>query len=194
MKRIKIDKVSEEEKGLDNFLAFSSSIRLKMFWINYASISDKPIKAKFYINSLSKAVSSVTKEVFIRLFEFSERDLEQFIKAACNAERVVLHLCSIHCSKVLDFGEKMKYKTKFLNFQWWGNTEWNELTTDWISNPSAFLNIVDAISNSGLRDSLTKISISWNQSLGKDEIQKLFNARNMQHISIVLENSQPLTA
>ena len=143
------------------------------------------------MNSLLKAVSEVTKEVFIRLFEFSATDLQQLIKAACGVERIIIHCCSIHCSAKLDFGADTKYKTKFLSLQLSGNSNCKELTTDWIEDPQVFSNIVDAIGNSGLRDSLTKISIAFNDTLDKTKVLELFSAKGMPHISVVEENPNP---
>ena len=147
------------------------------------------INSKIDINSLSKAVAAVTKEVFIRLYEFSAAELQQFIIASCNAERIVIRRCSVHWSTPLDFGSSIKYNTKYLSFQFWGDTSYKELTTDWKSDPSWFLNIVDAICSSGLRHSLTKLDINSNPTLDKAKINELLSAKGMAHISIDFKNT-----
>ena len=191
IKGIRIDNLSDSDVDLSNFFAKCTPNQLMFLFINSKSTSFTPIKSKIEIDSLSKAVSSVTKEVYIRMYEFSAADLQQFVRAACNAERIIFQRCSVHCSPALDFGYELKYNINFLNFQMWGNTYYKELTTDWMSDPSCFSHIVDAISNSGLRHSLTKLSIGYNQTLDKAKVQDLLNAKGMAHISVVEEYSYP---
>ena len=191
IKRIWIDQVSDSDSDLNNFFDNWCPTYIKLLWINHGHISLTPIKAKFYINSLLKVVGSTTKEVYILLFEFSAEELQQFVKAACNAERIVFSGCSIHCSAALDFGTNLIYKTKYLSFSQWGDSSIEELTTDWKADPSAFSHIVDAISKSGLRHSLTKLDISYNPTLYKSKMQGLLNEKGMTNITVVLENPLP---
>ena len=152
--------------------------------MNYTLNSTIPTKVKFYLSSLSKAIRSVIDEVYFKNFEFNEKDLEYFIRTACNVETIVFNFCSIHCSAEMDFGENIKYKTKTLSFKFCGNMMLKNLTTDWKTNPSAFLNIIDAISKSGLGQSLTKIDISSNETLDKANIKEYLDVKNMAHILI----------
>ena len=191
IKRIRIEYVSDSDINLSRFLANCTPNQLKLLCINYFSVANIPIKSKINIKSLTKAVAAVTKEVFIRMYEFSAEDLQQFVRAARSAERIVLHRCSVHCSSALDFGSKLKYNTKFLSFQLWGDTDYKELKTDWMSDPSCFSSIVDAISSSGLRHSLSKLSISDNETLEIAEVQELLNSKGMAHILAVEEDPDP---
>ena len=185
IKRIRIDYVSDSDIDLSSFLSNCTLNELKYLCINFTTTSYTPIKSKIGIKSLSKAVSLVTKEVYIRLYEFSTADLQQFVRAACNAERIIIHRCSMHCSSTIDFGSKLRYNTSFLSFQHWGETRYNELTTDWMSDPSCFSHIVDAIGRSGLRHSLIKLSIGLNPTLSKSKVQELLNVKGMAHIKVV---------
>ena len=191
IKRIKIDYVSDSDADLSNFFANCTPNQLKFLCINYATFTDTLIDSKIDINSLSKAVSAVTKEFYIRLYEFSTADLRQLVRAACNSERIIIHRCSVHCTSALDFGSELKFNTNFLSFQCWGSNFYKELTTEWMSEPSCFSHIVDAIGNCGLRHSLTKLSISWNDTLDKIRVQKLLNEKEMTHISVVEEYQAP---
>ena len=191
IKRIIFDYVSDSDANLSRFLTNCTPNQFKFLCVNSSSTASTLIKSKIDINSLSKAVSAVTKEVYIRLYEFSAADLQQFVRAACNAERIIFQRCSVHCSSALDFGATLKYNTKFLSFQHWGDTSYKELTTDWMSDPTCFSHIVDAIGSSGLRDSLTKFSIKYNETLNKAKVQELLNAKGMAHISVVLEYPGP---
>ena len=167
IKRIQICNISDSDSDLVNsFLNWTPS-HLKILYIYHYAPSGTPIKYKLDINSLSKAVAAVTKEVYISCFEFSAADLQQLIRAACNAERIVFYLCSVHCSSALDFGATIEYNTNFLGFDRWGDTSCRELETDWKTAPSCFSHIVDAIDNSELRHSLTKLNIYQIQTLKK---------------------------
>ena len=191
IKRIKIENVSDSIINLSGFLANCTPNQLKFLCINNSSGVETPIKSKININSLSKAATAVNKEVYIRMYEFSAADLQQFVRAACKAERIIIQRCSVHCSSALDFESKLKYNTNFLSFQVWGDTYYKELKTDWKTDPSSFSHIVDAIGSSGLRHSLTKLSIGLNQNLDKTKVQELLNAKGMAHISVVLESPVP---
>ena len=194
IKSIKIDWISDADLDLANFLTNWVPDQLKFLALNYNYIVTNPINIKFYFNPISYVASRVTKEVFLYLFELSADDLQLFIKAASSTEQIVFWRCSIHCSKELDFGSSIIYNTNFIGFQFWGNIDYTELTTDWKTDPSAFLNIIDAISNCGLWDSLKKIDIYFNQSLVQTEVQELLNSKNMSHISIIREGSGPSSA
>ena len=145
------------------------------------------INPKFFFDAYSKAVARTIKEVIFFQIYFSSKGLQTVVKAASNVETILFDVCSIHCSSDLDFGAHHIYKTKFLSFQWWGCLTKNERLTDWIADPSRFSFIVDAISSSGLRDSLRKLSIYNNQTLWISEVQEEFNKKGMSHISVVDE-------
>ena len=193
IKRIQICNISDSDTDLvDSFLNWTPD-RMKILYIQHHALNGLPVKYKLDINSLSKTVAAVTKEVYIECFEFSAADLQQLIRAACNAERIVLYLCSVHCSSVLDFGATIEYKTNFLGFDYWGNIYDEDLTTDWKADPSCFSNIVDAIGSSGLKSSLTKLGINCNHTLKKQKVQELLNENGMGHIEVVEEYSSPST-
>ena len=192
LERIKIDKVSDFDADLVNFLTDCIPAKLEKFWINFDQIEDIPIKAEFYFSSLLKAVSVVTEELFFYLFEFSAVELQSIIRAACNAKQIVIRRCSVHCSTTLDFGKTTKYKTNFLSFESWGYSGYKQVTIDWKIHQSCFSNIVHAIGNSGLRHSLTKLDISDNQTLSKEIVQKLLNANGMTNISVIYSESEEL--
>ena len=142
-------------------------------------------KAKFYMRSLPKLVSATTEEVYLRCLEFSEAELEQIVRASCNAERLIFQSCDIHCSTALDFGSAIKYKTKTLSFQSWRNERYlRNFKADSNSSPDCFDNIIEAISSSGLRDSLQTISIYNNQTLSVEKVQKIINEKGMTNISV----------
>ena len=193
LKGIMVDKISDADADLASFFNVCTPARLKLLWVNYFVNSYTGIKSKFYVDALSGTAARTTKEVYFKCIDFSAEDLQTVVRAAHNAERIVLDFCCIHCSSGLDFGADLNYKTKFLSYQSWGNTFYKERTTDWKADPSKFSLIVDAIGSSGLRSSLMKLNIAWNPTLSASKVQEELNAKWMSHISVVDEDQFPLT-
>ena len=192
IRKIEISNISDGNKELNSFLQNWVPSKLDFLWINYPPNTLTGIKMGFYIDSISKAMKSVQKEIYLTCFGIKEVELEQIIKSASNWERLILHYCDIHCSKKLDFSGSDKYKTKFLSFEWCGDTDDEDRKSDWITAPSCFKNIAEAISKSGLKNSLQEVDIELNQTLKKDEVQTLFNELGMSHISVVEIGPEPI--
>ena len=192
IRRIQIDKIPDRNKELNSFFQNWVPSKLDLFWVNYYQNTPSGIKMDFYIDSISKAIKSVQKEIYLNCFEIKEPELEQIIKSASDWERLILRYSNIHCSKKLDFGVSNKYKVKFLGFGLCGETSYKSRKTDWKSTPSCFKNIVEAISKSGLKDSSEQVDIYGNQTLKKDEIQVMFNELEMTHISVIEKGYGPM--
>ena len=191
---IRVDYILNKNADLASFLSDCTPARLKLLAFNHFTIGFEGIKSKFYVDAFSEAAASTTKEVYFKCINFSSEDLQTVVRAARNAERIVFCNCSIHCSSGLDFGAELSYNTKFLNFQFWGTTKWRQRKTDWKADPSKFSLIVDAIGSSGLRASLERLSIAYNQTLSASKLQEELNAKGMSHISVVLEYVSPLSS
>ena len=192
IRRIQIDKISDGNKELNSFFQNWVPSKLDLLLLNYCQNTSTGIKMDFYIDSISKAIKSVQKEIYLYCFEIKESELEQIIKSSFNWERLILRYSDIHCSKKLDFSGSAKYKIKFLSFAFCGYTSLKERKSDWITTPSCFKNIVAAISKSGLKDSLEEVDIKCNTTLKKDEVQVMFNELGMSHISVVEEGPSPM--
>ena len=192
IRKIRIDNISDGNKELNSFFQNWVPSKLDLFSFNYYSYTRTGIKMDFYIDPISKAMKSVSKEIYLTCFEIKETELEQIIKSSSDWERVILYFSDVHCSKKLDFSVSSKYKVKFFSFIYCGYTGLNNKKTDWKTTPSCFKNIVEAISRSGLKDSLQQVDIYGNQTLKKDEVQVLFNELEMPHISVVEIGPAPM--
>ena len=192
IRRIQIDFISDANKELNSFFQNWVPSKIDLLWVNYLWNTRTGIKMDFYIDSISKAIKSVQKEIYLTWFEIKEPELEQIIKSASNWERLVLRYSDIHCLKKLDFSASSKYKIKFLSFYNCGNTDYKARKSDWKTTPSSFKNIVEAISKSGLKDSLEQIDIYGNNTLKKDGVQAMFNELGMSHISVVQKELEPM--
>ena len=191
IRKIQIDYISDGNKELNSFLQNWVPSKIDLLSVNYNRNTDTGIKMDFYIDSISKAIKSVSKEIYIQCFEIKEAELEQIIKSSSNWERLILRFSDIYCSKKLDFSVSDKYKIKFLGFAYCGQTG-PYRKSDWMSTPSCFKNIVEAISKSGLKDSLEQVDIYYNQTLKKDEVQAMFNELGMPLISVVEKCPSPM--
>ena len=192
IRKIQIDSISNGNKELNSFFQNWVPSKIDLLSVNYWSNTGTGIKMDFYIDSISKAIKSVEKEIYLSCFEIKEPELEQIIKSSSNWERLILRFSDIHCSKKLDFGGSAKYKIKFLSFTNCGHTVHKDRKSDWKSTPSCFKNIVEVISKSGLRDSLEEVDICGNNTLNKHEVQALFNELGMSHISVVQIGGDPM--
>ena len=192
IRKITIDFISDGNKELNSFFQNWVPSKIDLLSVNYCYNTHTGIKMGFYIDSISKAMKLVQKEIYLGCFEIKETELEQIIKSASNWERLILYFSDILCSKKLDFGVYDKCKIKFLSFAGCGHTRYKERKTDWKSTPSCFKNIVEAISKSGLKDSLEQVDIYYNQTLNKHEVQSMFNELGMSHISVVQNYTLPM--
>ena len=160
--------------------------QLEFFAMNHSHNGDKGFKADYYVKALCKMLMVVTKEIYIEWFKITESDLEQIVKSSCNAERLIIMFCDVSCSTTLDFTTASKYNIKFLSFFQWGLD--SRRSSDWMSEPSAFERIVEAICKSGLKDSLQTIDIKYCK-LDKTTVQGLFSKHGMGTITVI-ENAK----
>ena len=191
IRRIQIDYISDWNKELNSFLQNWVPSKLDLLSVNNLPNTNTGVKMGFYIDSISKAIKSVSKEIYLECFEIKESELEQIIKSASNWERLILRFSDIHCSKKLNFSVFAKYKIKFLGFYNCGSSS-SYRKTDWKKTPSCFKNIVEAISKSGLRDSLEQFDIDNNNTLDKYKVEAMFKKFGMSHISVVNVNPDPM--
>ena len=185
LKKLKIDCISDSDADLASFLSYCTPVRLKLLAVNYFRNSRIGIKSKFYVDAFSEAARRTTEEVYFHCIDFRAEDMQTVVRAAHNVKKIVFHYCSIHCSSGLDFGADIRYKTRLLSFHSWGCIYYKEFTTDWKTDPSKFSLIVDAISSSGLRASLERLSIYGNPTLSASKVQEELNEKGMPHISVV---------
>ena len=111
LKRIKISRLNGNDSKLNLFLSNWVPQNLTYLSINCPAIDwDKPTKMSFYLSSLTNSLKKVTKEIYLRLFEMDESDLEAVVKASCNSERLVLYWCDLKWSRPMNFKCSSTYK------------------------------------------------------------------------------------
>ena len=121
IRKIQIDCISDGDKELNSFFQNWAPLKIDLLLVNDLWNTSTGIKMGFYIDSISKAIKSVSKEIYLNCFEIKEPELEQIIKSAFDWERLILCFSDILCSKKLDFGVSAKFKIKFLSFAYCGD-------------------------------------------------------------------------
>ena len=112
IKRIAISHLNSSDSNLNLFLSKWVPQNLTYLSINYPAIDygRYPTKMSFYLSSLTTCLKKVTKEIFLRLFEMDESDLEAVTKASCNSERLVLCYWDLKWSRSMNFKCSSTYK------------------------------------------------------------------------------------
>ena len=178
LKGLNVYNPPKESADLNAFLDDCVPAKLGLFAVECAG---GYINASFYIHSLSKVVGVVAKQVYVGRFKFSAADLQKLVRAACKAKEIALDTCSFDFEDSLDFGAKVKYNTESLSI----DCKNILIKEDGDKKDfSKFSKVVDAIAKSGLKSSLTKIYINWNDAFVIAEVQKMLSAKGMVHISV----------
>ena len=111
IKKIWISCLNDSDSNLNLFLSNWVPQNLTYLSIYYLCIDCyKPTKMNFYLSSLTTCLKKVTKEIYLRVFEMDESDLEAVVKASCNSERLVLRRCDLKWSRAMDFKWSSTYK------------------------------------------------------------------------------------
>mmetsp|Transcript_37997 Transcript_37997/g.43638 ORF Transcript_37997/g.43638 Transcript_37997/m.43638 type:complete len:182 (-) Transcript_37997:21-566(-) len=170
--------VNTQEDSINGFLKKCMPSSLQFFVFNY--VSDTMISAAFYLDGLKDAIKGVTEEVFLQSLELGENELQELIKAASQCSRLVFYGSNVHCSSALDFNIESEYKTKSLSFICSGKSG---KTSDWLKDKQVFENIVKAICQCSLKDSLQEINV-YDCSLDLAVVKDMFQKHGMQNIDV----------
>ncbi|CAI2361295.1 unnamed protein product [Moneuplotes crassus] len=193
MNRLQIDKISNEDHTLNNFLknCSHSSFRLLSFNDRYlGSYGSEPVKIKFYEEGMQNLLANVTKEVYLKYLIVDASDLSQIVKACVNSERLTIGYSKILTSDSLDFSTPAQTKLQYLSFCYCGATNWG--SQKWDKYPARFEKIIVAIKNSSLKNSLDTISI-YACSISVSKVNELLAAHGLSHISVDECGNIPLT-
>ena len=116
IKRVKIDKIENNDKNLKSFLKRSRPESLKLLNLNREYYENDMIEVKYYTKELKKWFQVTTDEIYIENLDISSKDLCNIIKASSNCSRLVIRNSKIKVSEKLDFSINDGYKIKQLSF------------------------------------------------------------------------------
>ncbi|CAI2361431.1 unnamed protein product [Moneuplotes crassus] len=191
MKRVAINRISNEDAVLNEFMkqSFPTSLKLFAFNFNYiGSSGSDSVKVKLYLDGLKKIIPTVTKEVHFYHLILDEVDLNEIVKSAYSAERLIIGQSKISTSDSLDFSSHAQAKLEYLSFTSCGNSWCN---MEWNSYPERFEKIVIAIKNSSLKDSLKTLNVN-SCKISASKVTELLTNHCLSHISVVEEGNPPL--
>ena len=116
IKRVKIDKIENNDKNLKSFLKRSRPESLKLLNLNREHYENDMTEVKYYTKELKKWFQVTTDEIYIENLDISSKDLCNIIKASSNCSRLVIRNSKIKVSEKLDFSINDGYKIKQLSF------------------------------------------------------------------------------
>ncbi|CAI2361111.1 unnamed protein product [Moneuplotes crassus] len=193
MNRLQIDKISNEDHTLNNFLKNCSPSSLRLLSFNHSYLEPDGIavvKVKFYEEGMQKLLTNVTKEVYLEHLIVDASDLSQIVKACVNSERLTIRCSQISTSDSLDFSTPAQTKLQYLSFYNCGGSAW--CNQEWDKYPSRFEKIIVAIKNSSLKNSLNTINVECCK-ISVSKVNELLAAHDLSHISVGEECNEPLT-
>jgi hypothetical protein len=184
IKRIEIKNCRHEDLNLKEFLStcFPHHLELLYFYFNSENLD-------FYKEVLQQILPKITREVYLCGCTFSKECFEIIVKASSKCQRLVFNQCVLYSDDELDF-EGPEYNIYFFGLSFINNPS-HRITKD---ADIKFENIVKAIKQSGLKDSLEQIDISL-CGIGKENAQEVLNSYGfMDVIEAVATNKAPLTS
>jgi hypothetical protein len=185
IQRIKIYNLTEEDSFVKDFLEHCMPNSLQILTLNHPS--GPLIKSGYYLDSLGKTLKAVSKEIFLKNFEFNKEELEIIVKASSGCERLIIRYCKIEAEQEFDFSGP-QYQTSYLGFSQCGHKYKN----NWDTHNYRFENIVKGIKKSQLKDSLSKIDVH-STYIRKSIAQEILNQHGLNGITAIEEDPEPMT-
>ncbi|CAI2363106.1 unnamed protein product [Moneuplotes crassus] len=190
MHKLTIDRMVNEDTDLNEFMIYSSPSSLNLFVFNHSFLGGgKAVRIKFYLKGLKKILQRVTEEVYLECLVINETDLSKIVKWSSNAERLTVRYSKISTSASLDFSSSGQSKLKYLSFFNCGYSDWCNMR--WDESPEKFEQIIVAIKNSSLKDSLTHINVR-RCNISPSKVSELLSSHGLSHISAIDEINGPL--
>mgnify|MGYP003690148005 CR=1 FL=1 len=194
IQKLRIDHIEREDEDFKQFIDNCNPSSLQKFCFNHRYLGDwrigeKSITIKYYLSQLKGILSKAEKEVYLENLVVDDQDLGDIVKASANSERLTIRYSKVMASPSLDFASPIPYKTQYLSFMDCGYSDWNNM--EWDKHPEVFENIVIAIKNSSLKDSLVKINI-FGARITIDQVNQLLSTHGLDNITVVTEKNEPL--
>ncbi|CAI2375217.1 unnamed protein product [Moneuplotes crassus] len=158
-----------------------------LFFNNHAKTKYriKKIDIGNYIEDVINILPKVTKDVYFYYMKINGRQLSSIIKNSSHVTRIGFIKCKISItSSSLDFSKPIykdedKYSIKSLNFKGCGDGVRGGIMTE-----DDFQKIIKAISESGLRDSLTKLRTSM-MNIEEEFIKGMMEEYDLENIELI---------
>ncbi|CAI2360004.1 unnamed protein product [Moneuplotes crassus] len=188
LERLKISNFKDEDESVNDFLTYCSppSLNLLFFGVGIGN----PVNINYYLDGLKCLLPQVYKEIFLLFFILDEENFSRIVRLSSNCSRLVFSCCKISTSLPLDFSNESTYRTEYLSLQWCGSQKWHT-NMNWMKKPKYFENILTAIKNSTLKDSLQILNAAF-CNIKIQEAKKLLDKHGLTSINVVSLNTYEL--
>mmetsp|Transcript_14811 Transcript_14811/g.13016 ORF Transcript_14811/g.13016 Transcript_14811/m.13016 type:complete len:327 (+) Transcript_14811:503-1483(+) len=184
LKQVKLDYFTKEDHLINDFFEYCFPEEVKLLCLNW-EFNTSEIQLNFYFEKIKSIIQNVTKEITLRGFSLNKVEFEEIINNT-KAPRLILDWSKFDTSYVLNLENDC---ITHLSFQW---SNYNSLN-NWTDDESKCRNIFTAIANSGLKESLQKINISW-CGLTFEQIKQIAISSNLNFgVLVDIIEWQPLT-
>lgn len=160
-------------------LAYCLPKQLKIFVFNFVYINNNRLKVSDCFDFIFNALRICSTHSYLSALNLNNRELEDIVTIS-QWEHLTFHLCKLASEEEFDFCRSAAYTTKTLSFQNCGQ----EGLSNWKKYPHRLTNILKAIKNSGLKDSLKELWIDWHCGLTIQEAQEMVNQHGLRHIKV----------
>ena len=181
MKLIKIDNAADDDADLKVFFSKAMPDKLEEFYFNWTRSSEK-LPFNNYAGSTTIFLQKITKVAMFVCCTFSSKDFSDTMTACRKIPYVGFAGWTIDSSD-LDLGFGLNYEIKTLNFQMTGL----EFYSNWVSDYGKFSRVIEAISETKLKDSLTRIQAGGIGVTFVNAAQEIVNGFKLTNIQVADE-------
>ncbi|CAI2359531.1 unnamed protein product [Moneuplotes crassus] len=165
IKRIKLAQDKKEDPVVKEFFkhCFPDQVELFCYNLGRASAASQT-KLSYYFDEMKHIIPRVTREIYLFDFDLTKQEFEYIINT-CTASRLTLNYSTLSFPSPPSF-TCLHSSIQYLGLQYCGHVSRN----DWKSTPSKLKDILQAISESGLKDSVQILEVG-HCGLSREEVK-----------------------
>ncbi|CAI2359320.1 unnamed protein product [Moneuplotes crassus] len=187
IKRIKLDQDKKEDPVVKEFFKHCFPDQVELFSYNWNLASDAcQTKLSYYFEEVQHIIPRVTREVVLYYFDLTKQEFE-YIISNCKAPRLTISCSKFDTSSATTFACAHS-SIQYLSFERSGRSA----RSDWKGTPSKCKNILQAISESGLKDSLHTLNVG-DCGLSTDEVKAFLPEFGLTISEVIANRPDPLS-
>ena len=169
-----------ETRNIEVFISKMNYDGITEFSIGTPPNTSYLLKSETYMSCINRICKRNLVKLYIKSFVFSDEELEKFFKIAYNVAQIEFNEWIFDITSYICFsGPQYKIKELIINH----TKLWNECSDS--LQPSKFIYIADAISNSYLSDSLNVIRI-YKWGIRWNEAREYLNAAGLEYLEVIV--------
>uniref|UniRef100_A0A7S3KVP6 Uncharacterized protein n=1 Tax=Euplotes crassus TaxID=5936 RepID=A0A7S3KVP6_EUPCR len=187
IKRLALAQDKKEDPVVKEFFkhCFPDQVQLFCYNWNRASAAEQT-KLNYYFPEVKGIIPRVTREVYLYDLDMTKQEFE-YIVSNCKAPRLIINYSKFDTSSAVTF-TCAHSNIQYLSFQQSGYSS----RSDWKSTPSKCKHILQAISESGLKDSLHTLNVNT-CGLSVGEVKAFLSEVGLEVGEVVANGSSPLS-